>query len=48
MAKSLAVAHATRLMAENYHGWFVRVKRGIYDLSDEGCEMAKGLKAPKE
>ena len=48
VAKSLAVAHATRLMAENYHGWFVRVKRGIYDLSDEGREMAKDLKAPKE
>ena len=47
MAKSVAVAHATRLMAENYHGWFIRVTRGIYDLSDQGREMAKDLKASK-
>jgi hypothetical protein len=34
-------------MAENYHGWFIRVTRGIYDLSDQGREMAKDLKASK-
>ena len=48
VAKSVAVAHATRLMAENYHGWFIRIARGIYDLSEQGREMAKDLKASKE
>lgn len=27
---------ATRLMADNHYGWFVRVSRGVYGLTDEG------------
>lgn len=27
---------ATRVLIDNHYGWFVRVKRGVYTLSDEG------------
>ncbi|XXK36092.1 DUF2161 domain-containing phosphodiesterase [Rhodobacteraceae bacterium nBUS_22] len=48
VAKSVEVAHATRLMADNYHGWFVRIGRGIYDLSQAGREKVIDLGAQKE
>ncbi len=34
------VPTATRIMADNHYGWFSRVSRGIYDLTDAG---RKGL-----
>lgn len=30
------VIHATRIMADNHYGWFQRVARGVYDLTDAG------------
>lgn len=30
------VPQATRIMAANHYGWFTRVSRGIYDLTDAG------------
>ncbi len=36
VAKSTGVAAATRMMAQDHYGWFVRVARGVYDLSDAG------------
>ncbi len=38
VAKATGVTTATRLMADNHYGWFVRVERGIYDLTDTGRE----------
>ncbi|MEM6467278.1 MAG: DUF2161 family putative PD-(D/E)XK-type phosphodiesterase [Pseudomonadota bacterium] len=34
--KETGVAHATRMMADNHYGWFARVERGVYDLTDAG------------
>lgn len=34
---------ATRLMANNHYGWFVRVERGVYDLSEAGHKTAKDM-----
>lgn len=34
------VPQATRIMADDHYGWFVRVSRGVYDLTDAG---RKGL-----
>lgn len=43
------VATATRLMADNHYGWFQRVERGVYDVTDEGraalVEWADALEA---
>ena len=38
VAKAVAVPNATRVMAQNHYGWFVRVKRGVYDVTTEGRE----------
>ena len=35
-------------MEDNYHGWFVRIGRGIYDLSQAGREKVIDLGAQKE
>lgn len=34
------VPEATRIMADNHYGWFCRVSRGVYDLTEAG---RKGL-----
>lgn len=39
VACATGVSRATRLMADNHHGWFRRVERGIYALSDAGLVM---------
>ncbi len=39
VARATGVARATRIMADNHHGWFVRVNRGIYALSDAGIAI---------
>ncbi len=36
LAKATGVATATRMMAINHYGWFERVARGVYNLTDEG------------
>lgn len=36
VAKATAVPRATRLMADNHYGWFARVTKGVYQLTDEG------------
>ena len=41
VAKATGVARATRIMADNHYGWFLRVKTGIYDLCD-GAPAAAG------
>ncbi len=35
---SQAVGRAPKILLDNVYGWFVRVDRGIYDLSDAGRE----------
>ncbi|KZY47813.1 hypothetical protein A3731_07515, partial [Roseovarius sp. HI0049] len=36
VAKATGVARATRIMADNHSGWFIRVERGLYGLSETG------------
>ena len=36
VAEAAGVATATRIMADNHHGWFRRVATGIYDLTEAG------------
>jgi hypothetical protein len=36
VAKSAGVPVATRIMADNHYGWFERLDRGIYGLTDIG------------
>ena len=42
MAKETGVERATRLMADNHYGWFERVEKGIYGLTEKGREAAAG------
>lgn len=30
------VPQATRIMADNHYGWFVRIERGVYDITEAG------------
>jgi hypothetical protein len=36
VAKSTGVGKATNMMAINHYGWFQRVERGVYDLTEAG------------
>jgi len=36
IANATGVAHATRMMRDNHYGWFERVEKGIYGLSEAG------------
>ncbi len=36
VAAATGVANATRLMADNHYGWFVRIRPGVYALSPAG------------
>lgn len=38
IAKATGVAAATRIMAADHYGWFDRVSRGVYALTDAGRE----------
>ena len=40
VARATGVARATRIMADNHHGWFFRAARGIYALSDTGLAVS--------
>ena len=35
------VARATRVMADNHYGWFERVEKGVYSVTDAGREGLK-------
>ncbi|WOI56455.1 DUF2161 domain-containing phosphodiesterase [Palleronia sp. LCG004] len=35
-ARATGVATATRIMRDNHHGWFRKVRTGVYDLSEAG------------
>ncbi len=41
VAKSTGVAEATRLMRTNHYGWFDKVEKGVYALTDAGQEGLK-------
>ncbi len=42
VARETGVTQATRLMADNHYGWFNRVEKGIYELTDKGRKAAEG------
>ncbi len=39
VARATGVGRATRIMADNHHGWFCRVEWGIYALSEAGAAI---------
>jgi len=41
VARGAGVAVATTLMANNHYGWFERVARGVYGLTDAGSQGLK-------
>lgn len=41
IARATDIARATRIMADNHHGWFFRVARGLYALSDAGAKTVR-------
>ncbi|WP_375263062.1 DUF2161 domain-containing phosphodiesterase [Palleronia sp.] len=41
LARETGIPQARRIMADNHHGWFTRVSRGLYGLSASGREMAE-------
>lgn len=41
VAAATGVPHATRLMRENHYGWFDKVEKGVYALSEAGSEGLK-------
>lgn len=36
VARDTGVPVATRIMADNHYGWFMRVAKGVYDLTPQG------------
>jgi len=36
VAEGAGVPAATRIMSDNHYGWFERVARGVYDLTEAG------------
>jgi len=41
VAKATGVGRATTLMASNHYGWFERVQKGIYQLTEAGSDGLK-------
>lgn len=41
VAKATGVAAATRLMRENHYGWFGKVEKGVYTLTEAGQDGLK-------
>lgn len=41
VAQATAVPTATRIMAADHYGWFERVSRGVYGLSDTGAAAVR-------
>lgn len=49
IARACGVTRATRIMADNHSGWFVRVARGVYALSEAGAAaVPPGCAGPAE
>lgn len=44
LAKATGVGKATTMMAANHYGWFERVERGIYGLTETGRAVVEDLK----
>ena len=42
VAKAAGVGTATRIMADNHYGWFERVARGVYALTETGRKALSG------
>ena len=42
VTKAAGVGTATRIMADNHYGWFERVARGIYALTETGRKALSG------
>ena len=40
VARETGVTHATRMMADNHYGWFQRVEKGVYDITEAGRSAA--------
>lgn len=45
VARATGVSRATRIMADDHYGWFLRVERGVYDLTDAGRKALRDLNA---
>ncbi len=45
VAKATSVEKATRIMADNHYGWFVRVERGVYNLTPVGSNYLANFSA---
>lgn len=45
VAKATGVAQATRIMADNHYGWFMRASLGVYALTDAGLNVEIPLKS---
>lgn len=43
VAKETGVEQATRIMRDNYYGWFCKIATGVYDLSPEGRQVTHGM-----
>ena len=41
LREASGAANAGRILQRNVYGWFVRVRRGVYDLSDSGREALR-------
>ncbi len=41
IAKATGVARATAIMAANHYGWFARISRGLYGITDTGEAAAQ-------
>ena len=40
VARETGVEKATRMMADNHYGWFQRIEKGVYDVTDKGRAAA--------
>lgn len=47
VAKATGVMRATRIMADNHSGWFYRVARGLYAVSELGSEVSEARLADR-
>ena len=45
VARAAGVARATRMMADNHDGWFLRIERGVYTLSEAGARALAAAEA---
>lgn len=43
VARETSVDQATRMMAADHYGWFERVERGVYRLTEQGQRAVQGM-----